>query len=812
MNSLLQDLRFALRQLRRAPFFSLTVVVTLALSISATAALTGVLRATLLHRLPYPQSDQLIEIGDQNLAGFKSSGLVSVPRTQDLAEAQANGHNLFSSLGFYYYDDSTITLDNQTSIHVPTSAVSGTFFSTVATAPLLGRTLTPADDVRNGPQLLVLSYDLWQTKFAANPAVIGQTIRLGDEQATIIGVMPKSFDLPSGDELWHPGHVFPSSFGNYRGDGGRFVRVVARLAPGQTVESAQIALRQLADRLAKTYPASDATWGFKLETLRDSLFGSARQALLLLAAAVALVLLIAAINIAGLQLSRNAARVQEYSIRVALGVTRGRLTRQLLTESFLLVLIGSLSGILLATALLKAVATHLSSTLLLIEKPHVDVTVLLIVLSVAIAVALFTAALPLLRAVRQTAPQSSRSLVSDARRSGGRFAGQSFAAIQIAFSLVLLTLSASVLQNLYSLLTTPLGFDAKNIQTFTVDLPWGAKAEDTRRLYAQLEQSFASIPGVASVGAMSALPFSRFSVLANYDIAGEAPTPHHDAVAAESRTFSLGYLHTMHIPLLAGRDFTAQDAEPSAPSVLLINQTLAHRYFPTGNPVGRRLTGVVLSGSPVSSEIVGIIGDVHGTGGSISVPLQPEIYHPIDGHWPHVEFVLRSTLPASTLEPQIRRIVSSSSSIATIGNITSLSGTVEKTLTQPRLNASLLSAFAALALFLVIIGVYGLIAFDVAQRTRELGLRMALGATRGGVIFLLLSEYFGMLVTGLAFGIGGSLFASRLLAATVFGAKVDHSALLLITSSLLGFAVMAATLIPAVRAARIDPMQALRAE
>ncbi|MGA7155432.1 MAG: ABC transporter permease [Acidobacteriaceae bacterium] len=811
VSDLLYDARHTLRQLRHSPFFSLTVILTLALSVGATAALTGVLRATLLHSLPYPQSNQLVEIGDQNLHGFKSSGMVSVPRTRDLAEMQANGRDLFSSLGFYYYDDSTITLNNQTSIHVPASAVSGTFFSTIAAAPLLGRTLTPADDVLNGPQLIVLSYHLWQTKFAADPTVIGRTIRLGIDQATIVGVMPKSFDLPSGDELWHPGHVFPSSFGSYRGDGGRFVRVIARIAPGQTVESARIAVAQLAARLAKEYPGSDAIWGFKLETLRDSLFGSVRQALLLIAAAVILVLLVAAVNIAGLQLSRNAARAQEFSIRVALGITRGRLTRQLFTESLLLVLIGSLAGVALAAALLKAVSTQLPSTLLLIEEPHVDVPVLSIALLVGFAVALFTAALPILQAARQAAPRSSRALVSNARRMSGKFAGKSFAAAQIAFSLVLLTLSASVLQNLYSLLTTPLGFDATNLQTLTVDFPWNRKREDTRRLYAQLEQSFAAIPGVASVGAMSALPFSPYSVLANYDIAGEAITPHHDTIAAEYRSFSLGYLRTMHIPLLAGRDFTAQDAEPGAPSVILINQTLAHRYFSTRNPVGRHLIGVDLSG-PTSSEIVGIIGNVHGTGGAINVPLEPEVYKPIDGGWPHVQFVIRSTLPPSTLEHEIRRIVSSSSSIATIGNITSLSATVEKTLIQPRLNASLLTAFAALSLFLVIIGIYGLIAFDVAQRTRELGLRIALGSTRGGVISLLLSESLKMLTIGVAFGIGGSVFASRLLAATVFGMKVDHSVLLLITTAILTLAVLAATLIPASRAANVNPNEALRTE
>jgi putative ABC transport system permease protein len=807
MQTTLQDLRFATRQLRRAPFFSLSVMLTLALSIGATAALTGVLRATLLHALPYPQANQLLTIQDENLRGFKSNGLVSVLRASDLANLKTAGHEVFSNLGYFYSDDSTLTPSGHDSIRVPAVAVSGGFFATLGTKPLLGRTIGPSDDLPNGPQVLVLSERFWQSTFAADPSIVGRTVRLGPDSATIIGVMPAAFNYPDGIDLWHPGHIFPSSFGGYRGDGSRFVEVIARLAPGQSIASAHTATAHLASQLAAAYPQTDAAWGFQLNTLRDSLFGEYRQALLLLAAAVFLVLLVAAVNIAGLQLSRNAARAPEFAIRCALGITRARLTRQLLTESLLLVLTGSLAGIGLAAALLKMIAAHLPGGLLLIEPPRVDALTLSISLIAGFAVALFTAALPALQARLQTAPSPTRTLVSKTR-----MFGKTFAALQVALSLVLLVLSTSVLQSLYRLLTTPLGFQPDHLITFTVDLPWGANPEKTRVLYTQLEDTFDAMPGVTRAGSITALPLASFDVRVTYDIAGQPSTPHHDAIVAEGRDISTGYLETMHIPLLAGRAFTLADQLPTAPNVDLVNQTLVRRYFPGRNPLGQRLTFTPAQGKPVTIEIVGVVADVQGTSGSLSSPVQPEVYGPMHGYWPHQQFVLRSILPLATLQPQIRKIVLAADATASPGHFNTLQDIMSSKLIEPRLNASLLTAFAALSLLLVIIGVYGLVAFDVAQRTRELGLRLALGSSRGGVLILLLSDSTRILAAGLVLGLLASFAASRLIAAAVFGPR-PHLALLLLTSTLvLTLAVLAATLLPAAHAAHIDPMEALRTE
>lgn len=833
MTSLLQDLRFALRQLRRTPFFSLTVLGTVALAVGATAAMSGILRATLLHPLPYPHPEQLVEAGDADLRGFKTNGLMSVMRTQDLAQLTAGGRPLFTSLGFFYSDDSTLTLAGQTPLRIPSTAVSGAFFPTLAAPALLGRTLTSADDIPNGPQLVVLSYHLWQTTFAGDPHVLGRAVRLGADQATVVGVMPPHFDLPAGTSLWHPGHISPSFFRGYRGDGSRFLQVIARVDPSVTIPSVRAATTQLAGRLAITYPETDAAWGFTVTDLRTGLFGEYRQVLVLLAAAVALVLLAAAVNIAGLQISRNAAaRRGEFAVRTALGISRARLARLLAVEALTPVLVGGLAGIALAVAVLRVVVSRLPPALVLIDRPRIDLPVLALSLAVAVAVGLLTAAAPILQNTASRHAVAGRTVVGRTRT-----LGRGFSSLQIALALVLLTLSAAVLLNLYRLLTTPLGFDLSRVQTFSVDLPWGADPAKSHRLYAQLEGSFSNLPGIESAGSITALPLSNFSLRRHFDIAGQPPTPNHDTIVAQANAFSPGYLHTLRIPLLAGRTFTAGDFEPKAPRVLIINRTLAERYFHGVDAISKHMqtSSADLHIAPGSDkdlvdagEIIGVTGDIRGSGGPLDRAVQPEVYSPEDGGWPHMQFALRSapqtaariSAPDAVADPafqaRIRSIVTSLDASTSPGHFTTLSTTRDRSLTEPRLNAALLSAFAGLALLLVVIGAYGLVAFDVAQRTRELGLRIALGASRAGVLRLLLLESGRVLAIGLAAGLAASWFASRLLSAIFFGAPAQTAAqipaLLLSTAALLAAAVLLATIVPARRASRVDPMQALRSE
>lgn len=816
----IQDARFTLRQLRRAPAFSLTIILTLALALGATAALAGVLRATLLNPLPYAHAGELVHIEDRDQRRPKSSGFIAVPRAGELAEYAPNGTRLFSSLGFFYSDDSAITLDGHEPVRVPAVAVSGAFFSTLGAHALLGRTLIPADDVRGSTQNLVISRTLWQTVFAADPNIIGRAVQLGKQPAVIVGVMDSSFTYPAGVELWHPGNIFPADFAGEaaRGDGSRWIVAIARTQPGVALATVQQQAAHLAATLAHDHPGTDTNWDFTIVPLREALFGTYRKALLLLAVAVGLVLLLAAINIAGLQLSRNAGRRAEFALRTALGVARGRLVRQLLTESLILMLVGSLAGVALAAALLKLLATRLPPALLQAQTPHVDLTVLLLAVAVACVVGVFTAALPAWQSTRLAA--SSRTVVGGeaGQRTGRtRFFGRGFTILQIALSLVLLGISGSVLTNLYQLVNTPLGFVPTQLETFTVDLPWGQYGTPVHQLYSSLEQQFLAIPGVTATGTVTALPLTGvYSFRSTYDIVGRAPTPQHDAVVAQGRQFSPGYLNVMHIPLLAGRNFTAHDADPNVPGTLLVNQTFANKYFPGESPLGHHLLSNTNRGGILqdAGEIVGMVADVQGNSGTLATPTQPEVFSPEAGGWPHMQFALRTSQPLSTtnpeLERQVRRIVRQSSPIASAGHFATLTSTVDKTLAQPRLNAGLLTSFAALSLLLVIVGVYGLVAFDVAQRTRELGLRIALGSTRTGVLNLLLTETSRVLAAGLALGLIASFAASRLLVSLLTGTAAQSLPLTLATTILLALAVLAATFIPARRASRLDPMEALK--
>ena len=804
------DARYTVRQLRRAPGFSLTVLLTLALAIGATAAMTGVLRATLLNPLPYPHADQLVEIGDRSLQGFKTNGLITVARAADLAAIQHDGHMVFSDLSFLYPNDGQLAFSGHEPIRASAAAVSGSFFKTVGMAPLIGRAITAADDVRNAPLVAVISRHLWLSAFSSDRAVLGRTVRLGEQQATIVGVMPEAFNLPAGVDFWYPGQISAANFQGYRGDGSRFVRVFARLARSETSNSAGRQADLLAARLAKAFPQSDGTWAFELTSLRSSLFGDYRHALLLLSAAVALVLLVAAINIAGLQLSRNAAREPEFAVRSALGVSRVRLARQLLTESVLLVLAGSFAGVAVGAMLLQGFATHLPEALLRIEKPHIDTAAVLLACAIALGVGVLTGIVPAVQSTRVSL-RGVRSAGPTTRRFGKVFTGA-----QIALALVVLTLSTTVLQGLYALLHTPLGFATDRIQSYGIDLSWAMDFGKRDRLYRQIEEALAALPGVDSVGAATALPLANFSLHRTFDVAGQPPTAQHDAVVAEGRAFSPGYLHTMQIPLLAGRVFTRQDMEPTAPTVVVINKALATRYFAGRSAVGQRLLGGMgVTGNAGSSEIIGVIGDVRGTDGTLTSAPQPEVYSAGNAGWPHLQFAIRSSLPPMVLEQEVRRAVASIDASASVGPLTPLSRSVARSLQQPRWDAALLTAFGGLSLLLVVIGVYGLAAFQVAQRSRELAVRLALGATRGEVLGLVLWESARLLGAGLPLGAVGSWAAARLFAAgfsVVVGQEAHFALLALPTAGLLSAAVLGATLVPAFRASSIDPMQALRTE
>jgi putative ABC transport system permease protein len=812
--STVQDIRFALRQLRRAPGFTATVLLTLALVIGATTAMVSVLRATLLNPTPYPGASQLVVVEDVNLKGVKSNGIMTVPRAADLAQAPAADGvgRLFSGLSFYYFSNPSLKVGGQPPVATKAVSGSGNLFQVLGTAPMLGRTFTPSDDAQGAPETAVISYGLWQRVFAGDPGIAGRSVLLAGKPTTIVGVMPRAFHYPTGIDLWAPAHLTAQSFGGYRGQGARFVQVLGRLAGITTAARAQHSADLVAARLARSYAATDADWGFRVTSMRTEILGSYRQALLLLSSAVGILLLIACANVAGLALSRNAARQPEMALRRALGVSSARLVRQLLTESLVLLGAGAALGIAMAAGLLKVLAARLPEALLSFATPRLDRVTLSVTLAVALCAGVLCALAPALQFGRRAgAPSMSRSrtVAGSTRR-----LGRGFAIFEIALGLVLVTVAAGVVQNLYRVLETPLGYVPSHLVTLSMHQPFGTDPAKLHRFYQQFAQRIATVPGVESVGAINALPPDNFSALRNADIAGRPLTAHHDTVTAEGRKITPDYLATMRIPLLAGRVFSDRDSEPGSPQVVVVNQSFAAKYFAGQNAVGQRLVvGSGLGGPLARIEIVGVAGNVQGTGGDLGGAPSPELYEPEQGYWPEMQFVVRTSLPAAVLAPALRAQLAALDPGAAFGSVGELAATLDHALAQPRLNSSLLSGLAGLALLLVLIGVYGVVAFSVAQRTREVAVRLALGSSRRAIFALLLGESASMLAGGMVLGVAGTAAAVRVLgASTGLPGYAGAAGITVAAAGLLAAAVLFATLLPARRAASIDPMQALRSE
>lgn len=798
MHAFLADLRYALRQLRRAPGFTFSSVLTLALAIGATTALVSVLRATLLNPTAFPRIGELVSLQDANLKGRPSNGIMALPRSAELRDLRgADGKPVFSALARFYLDTPAISVNGREPVSVSLAASSGEFFEALGTAPLLGRPFTPRDDQFGAPSVAVISYGLWQRLFAGDPRIIGRSVRINGEPTTVVGVMPRAFRYPSGVDIWKPARFSPATFGAYRGQGTRFWNVIARAA--KPLEETRQSAALLAARLAHAYPATDAEWGFQVVPLRDNILGEYRQALFLLSAAVAMLLAIACANVAGLQLSRNAAREGEVAIRRMLGISGARLLRQLATESLVLFAIGGGLGVLLAGALLRALAAALPSALLSFAAPRLDAATLGATLALTLLTGLACGLAPALQfGVR--APRQGQTVIANTRRFG-----QAFAGAQTALALVMLALASALLGQLYRLARAPLGFEPARVLAVSAHLPFGTEPAVIHRFYTELAERFRALPGVEAVGAIDALPLQSFSVLRQADIVGRPPTPHGDLTTAEGRTFTPEYLAVMHIPLLAGRNFTRQDAEPNAPAVVLINQAFQRKYFPNEDPVGKHLRN-----ERGTVEIVGVAADTHGTGGALDAPASPETDQPEQGYWPDMHFVLRTTLPAPALDHVLRRETAALNPGVALGELAPFTKEVDRALAGPRLNTGLLAALAGLALALVLTGVYGVVAYAAAQRTRELALRLALGAPRHAIFRMLLRESGLVAAPGLIAGLAGAWAGLRLLpdALRAHGGFLPVAA----AGALLALAITLAGTLPARRAALTDPAQVLRSE
>lgn len=802
LDCLLQDARFARRQMRRSPGFTTVVLVTLALGIGATTAIFTLVYSTLLRKLPYPEGDRIVAIRDTRIAGRSTGGLMTGPRFFDI---QARSRS-FQSLAFFYFDESTLIAGKELPISVKAAGANAGIWDVFRTAPMLGRTFNASDDMPRAPQTVVLSYPAWQKIFGGDRGVIGQQITLGGHAATIIGVMPPDFSAPGGVDLLHPAQFVPGNWGGYRGEGLRFINVFGRLRRGVTLEQARSDLERVGEQLRREYPQSDGRWQFTMEELREAWYGNLRPALLALLVASALLLLIACINVANLLLSRASSRHREVALRRALGASSARVLLQFLTESLMLAIAGGGVGIATAYALVKGFSSRLPGMLGRPDTVHMDWAVVGIAVAASLATGIAFGLAPALESRRV---QLQAALKQSEARLGGS-AGHSLRGtligVQVGLSLVLLVGASLLAESLWNLMKQPLGFQPEHVLTFSVVLPWNTKPDETRNFYDNVQQRIDSLPGVVAAGQMNAPPTKDWHLRDNFDADWLPRIAGQPAINAEYRNMAGNLLAALGTPLLAGRAFTAEDQRAKLPPVL-VSESLVREWMPKGNVVGHHL---LISGE--AHEIVGVVADVRGTSGSITAQPGPVVYWPAADGETHRDFLVRSRVPPEQLVDAIRRQVYQVDPRQSIGNIATMDQLLGEATAEPRLNVAVVAAFAGIALLLACIGIYGVVAYFAAQRRQEIGVRMALGATRGQIARLFVVRAMAPAAAGLLAGTGLALAASRLLRSQLYGVQADDPRLYELAVLTLLIPVLLAAMGPALRAARMDPMEALRTE
>lgn len=803
---------YALRQLRKNPGFTLTAILTLAIGIGATTAIFSLVYAVLLHPLPFPQADRLLWLNqqDHSLSGVAAESL-SYP---DYFDWRAQNHT-FSGLASY--SDGGVTFQhNGESQRLAAQTVSSNFFQVLGFAPMLGRDLRWEDE-KPGNRTVMLSYSLWQSEFGGSKDIIGRSITLSDESYTVAGVMPKSFRFPvsgKGAALWLS--LAQDSTGNNTATsqrGNDQLDVIGRLKPGVTLQQAKADLDVIAASIARQYPDTNKWYTSALTTtLLDHLVGDTRPALRVLFGAVVLVLFLACANVAGLLLARGSQRSAEFALRSAIGASRAEIIRQLLTESVTLSFCGGVAGTMLASLLLKGIVR-----LVPLDIPRIDqVDVNWIVLGFAVAISLLTGLIFGILPAWQT----SRVAPSQALREGSRSvsAGRwqhrlhsSLVIAQTAIGLVLLVGSGLLIHSFVRVLQVDPGFDANHVFTARVRVSFDRYNHDQHfQFYERLLPQLAALPGVQAASAGWPLPLSSSHATISFSIEGKPVAPG-DRPSETIGVVMPGYFETLRIPLLSGRTFTSQDGLQGSP-VVVINQAFAKKYFPGENPIGKRIQPGLGDDSKFDHtirEVVGVVGNIKREG--LTADVDPEYYLPLAQALISDPYLtIRTNRDPASIEKAVRAAVRGIDKGAPVYQVQTLEDYVSQSEAQPRFQTFLLTCFAGIALLLSAIGLYGVLSYIVAQRTFEIGLRMALGAQRSGVLKMILNRGLTLAGIGFVIGLSASTLLTGFLAHLLYGVKpldpITFTAvglILLAVSALASFA-------PAWRASRLDPMKTLR--
>ncbi|HKF55641.1 MAG TPA: ABC transporter permease [Blastocatellia bacterium] len=819
MKTLVKDLGYGLRAMRKKPGFALVAVITLAFGIGAGTAIFTVVNAVLLRDLPYSKPDQLVLVWER----FLTFGLDKIPASAAEYVDYRNENQVFEQIATYGTVDFNLTGPDQPE-RVSGAAVTASLFPLLGVEPIAGRTFADEENQAGRDGVTVISNGLWRRRFAADPHIIGQSITLNGRSYSVIGVMPQGFQFPMSlfgikgvkftqpAELWVP-LVFSS--GQLKDRGSRSYGVIGRLKPRETLSRANADVESIAARMQQRftgdYPAEG--WGAAAVSLKEQVVGRFRPVLVVLSVAVALVLLIACANVANLLLARALSREKEVAIRMAVGASRWRIIRQLMVESALLSIFGGAVGMLIAFWGVDLLVSLSAQTLPRVRETSVDWHVLLFSLAVSVLTAVLFGLVP---ALHTSKPNLGESLKDRGQSSGvgtRRRLSRAIVVGEFALAVTLLISAVLVVRSLWRLQNVNAGFDPNNVLAFDLTLPREGYADrqSVATFYQLALDRIGALPGVEAAGASTILPLSGSNSDQSFVIEGRIPRSIEEVADVEYRIVTPNYFRALAIPILSGRSFQQFDNDKTA-GVTIVNQALARRYFPGEDPVGKRVTtDDPREPNVVWLTIVGVSGDVKHRG--LAEDPEPEMYV-AHQQYPDrsMSFVIRTAFSADNAASAIKQEISALSPNLPVYNIRTMERLISDSIAQQRLSTALFGLFAAIAVALASIGIYGVMAYNVGQRSQEIAIRRALGAEHGVIMRAVIGQGMVMALVGIGIGVGLAVLLGRSLAGLLFGISyLDPATYATVPLGLATFALLA-TWVPARRAMRVDPISALKYE
>ena len=814
MGTLLQDLKYGLRMLAKSPGFTAVAVITLALGIEANTTIFGVINATILKRLPFPDSGRLVLVWKLYGKDPNNMNIVSAPNYWDWQQQ----NHVFESIAIFDsagrgYNLSPLGTGKEAE-QVSGLRVTASFFKVLGVTPYLGRTFLPEEETLGRDREVVLSYGLWKRRYGGDPTLVGKTIKVDGHDFTLVGVMPRDFDFQfwSGQrQLWVP---VGYTVGDKDRNSNSFISI-ARVKPNVTLTEARAEMEILGQRLAQQYHKDDPATGATIVPMKDYGMKDLQRAMLALLAAVGFVLLIACVNVANLMLARGAARQKELAIRFALGASRFRVARQLLTESLLLAILGGAAGLILATwgtALLPRILRFdiMRLPFRRLDGIAIDGRVFGFALLASCVTGILFGLAPVFSALGGDVNEPLKEGGRGSTEGGGSRLRHALVASEVALALVLLCGAGLMIESMSRLLGVDPGLNPKNVLTMQMSLPQENiynGPPGLPRFCQELDQHVGAIPGVVSAGAVAHLPF-KGNAGRGFQVEGQPAADKEHRPGAAYSVACPNYFRAMGVPLRKGREFTHQDTV-SAPGVIVINETMAHRFWPKEDPIGKAIR---LGGSDGPRlMVVGVVGDTHNWG--LDKQVYSQFFRPYtQAAWPVMNVVVRTATAPATFTTPVKKALAEALPDRPVSEAQFMEDVVRDSTGSRRFPMLLLATFSVLALALAAVGIYGVVSYSVAQRTHEIGIRMALGAGRADVLTLVMTRGMAWVFGGLVIGVAGAVGLTRLLGGLLYSVKPTDPVVLSGVALLLGIVAMLANYVPARRATKVDPMVALRYE